>query len=173
MSVLRNSRSWPIPNTSNTPAMMITIELKKLQIIHLLLLTLAHHLCIPFRFHGLGPALDPRIHSLSMNRRSAKHMSTVVGSGMLKKESIASPKVTRVGSLDLTTVMIIPPALTRLQQITAIMIPSENYTLHFSSTFSLLHPVISISSHGVIFISHGSPLATLGGTSLGLHLVGE
>ena len=148
MSVLRDFRSWPIPFPSNTPVMIIAIKQKKLQVIHLFLLTLVHHLCIPFRFHCLGPALDPCLHSLLVNRRSAKHMPIVVGSGILKKESIASPKVTRVGSRDLTTVITIQQALTRLQQITAIRIPSENCTLHFSATLSLLHPLISNTSPG-------------------------
>ena len=170
MSVLSNFRSWPIPFPSNTPVMIMAIEQKRLQVIHLVLLTLVHHLCIPFRFHCLGPALDPCLHSLLMNRRSAKHIPIVVGSGILKNESIASPKVTRVGSRDLTTAMTMQQALTRLQQITAIMIPSENCTLHFPSIFSLLHPIISTTSPGSIFTSHGIPLSTLEASLFVLHL---
>ena len=174
MSVLKKEfRSWPIPHPSSTPVTIIAIEQKKLHVIHLVLLTLVHHLCTPFCFHGLGPALHPRFHSLLMNRRSAKHIPIVVGSGILKKESIASPKVTRVGSLDLTTATTILQALIRLQQTTAIMIPSENCTLHFSGTLSLLHLVISAitASPGLMNnTSHGNPLATLEVISLALHL---
>jgi len=63
MSVLEESRSCIIPNPSSTLAVIIGIEQKKVQVIHLVLLTLVHHLCAPFCFHCLGPALDPRFHS--------------------------------------------------------------------------------------------------------------
>ena len=148
----------------------MVIEQKKLQIIHLFLLTLVHHLCAPFCFHSLGPALHRRLQFLPIYRRSAKHMSIVVGSGFLKKESTASPRVTRVGSLDLTTAMTIQQALTRLHQITTIMIPSENRTLHFSSVISLLHPATSISSPALSFTRHASPLVKFAVGSLVLHL---
>ena len=71
---------------------IIATEQNKLQVIHLVPLAPVHHLRTPFCFH-----------SLSMNRRSAKHIPIVVESGILKKESIASPKVTEVGSRDLIT----------------------------------------------------------------------
>ena len=146
------------------------MEQKMLQVIHLVLLTLVHHLCTPFCFHCLGSALHPsRLHSLLMYRRSAKHIPIVVGSGILKKESTASPKVTRVGSRDLTTVITIQQALTRLQQITTIIIFNENYTLHISAIFSLLHPLISTSSPVVSFTRHGWPLMTFEASSLGSH----
>jgi len=170
VSVLTNFLSSPIPNPSNRAVVMIAVEQKTLQVIHLVLLTLVHHLCILFCFHRLGPALDLRIHSLSINHRSAKHIPVVVRSGILKKESIASPKVTRVGSRDLATAMTIQLALTRLQQITTIMIPSENRTLHLSATLSLLHPVTSASSPVPTSTTHGNPLANLEAISLGLHL---
>jgi len=86
---------------------MIMAHQEKLQVIHLVLLTLVHHLCTPFCFHLLGPALDRCFHSLLINHLPAKHIPIVVGSGILKNESIASPKVTKVGSRDLTTVIII------------------------------------------------------------------
>jgi len=145
ISVLMNSLIMAIPDPSKTPVMMIATERNKLQVIHLVLLTLAHHLCTPFRFHFLGSVLDPRLHSLLIN--------------CLKKESIASPNVASVGSRDLTTVMTIQQALTRLQQITAIMIPSENCTLHLSSTLSFLHAFISTSTSSPIIslTSHGRP----------------
>ena len=146
---------------------MRIIEQRKLQVIHLLLLALVHHLCTPFCFHCLGCVLHPRLHSLSMNCRSAKHMLTVVGSGILKKESIASPKVTSVDSRDLTITVTIQQALTKLQQITTIMISNENCTLHFSAVLSLLHPLISTSSPVVSFIDHGSPLVTFDISLLG------
>ena len=155
-SVLQTFLSDCIPCASNTARRMRFIEKKKLQIIHLVLLTLVHHLCPPFCFHCLGPDLHPRLHSFLMNLRSAKHIPIVAGSGNLKNESTASPKVTRVGSRDLTTVMIIQQALTRLQQITTIMMSSENCTLHFSGVLSLLHSAISTSSVGS-FTRHGSP----------------
>jgi len=137
---------------------MIVIEQKKLQVIHLFLLTLVRHLCTPFFFHCLGPVFQPHLHSLSTNSRSAKHVPLVVGSGVLKKESTASPKVTRIGSRDLTTAATIQIALTRLQQITTIMMSSENCTLHFSFVISLLHPAISTSPTVLSFTHHGSPL---------------
>ena len=140
---------------------MIVIAKKKLHVIHLVLLMLVHHLCTPFCFHCLGPVLHPRLHSRSMNRRSAKHIPLVVGSWILKKESIASPKVTKVGSRDLTIVIIIAHALIRLQQITAIMIPSENCTLHLSSTISLLHPLTSTSSPVMSVNTHGRLFAAI------------
>ena len=172
MSVLMYSRSMPIPYPSNTPVTMIAIKQKRLQVIHLVLLTLLHHLCTPFCFHCLGLALEPRIHSFSMNRRSAKHIPIVVWSGILKNESIASPKVTRVGSRDLTTAMTMQQALTRLQQITAIIIPSENCTLHLPATLSLLHLFTSTISPTLTSTNHGSPLPTLEVTLLELHLDG-
>jgi len=158
MSVAEYFPSFAIPSPNNTPVAMIVIEKKKLQIIHLLLLTLVHHLCIPLCFHCLGPVVHPCLHSLLMNCRLAKHIPMVVGSGTLKKESIASPKVTRVGSRGLMTAMTIQQALTRLQQITTIMMSSENCTLHFSSVISLLHPAISTSPTVSSFTRHGSPL---------------
>ena len=169
MSVLNTSPSCRIPNRSNTPATIIVIEQRKLQVIHLVLLALVHHLCASSWLHSLGPVLHPRLHSLSMNRRSAKHIPFVVESGILKKESIASPKVTRVGSRDLTTAIIILEALIRLQHTTTIMIPSENCTLHFSGVLSLLHPIISLSPILGRSICHGSPLVTFEASSLGLH----
>ena len=161
MSVLNESPSCRIPNRSNTPAAIIVIEQRKLQVIHLVLPTLVHHLCTPLCFHSLGPVLHPRLHSRSMNRRSAKHIPLVVGSGILKKESIASPMVAKAGSRDRTTVIIIAHALTRLQKITAIMIPNENCTLQFSLVISLLHPLISTSSPVSSVTSHGCPFATI------------
>ena len=173
MSVPQYIPSWSMPNRSKSPATMIVIKQKKLQIIHLVLLTLVHHLCTPFCFHCLGPVFQPHLHCLSMNRRSAKHLPLVVESGVLKKESTASPRVTRVGSLDLATTMIILQALTRLQQITTIIISNENCTLHFSAVLSLLHPLISTSSPVVSFIRHGSPLVTFEVSVLGLQVGGN
>src|SRR5205807_1586522 len=123
MSVLKEFPSVTIPIRRNAPAAITAIKHTKLQTIHLVLLTLFHHLCTLFCFHSLGLVRHPRLHSLSTNRRSAKHIPIVVGSGILRKESTASPNVTSVGSRDLTTAMIIQQALIRLQQITAIMIP--------------------------------------------------
>ena len=160
MSVFNTLPSCWIPNRSNTTETMIVIANKTLQVIHLALLTLVHHLCAPFCFHWLGPVLRPCVHSSSMNHRSAKHIPLVVGSEVLKKELMASPRVTSVGSRDLIIVIIIAHALTRLQQITTIMIPSENCTLHFSSTISLLHPLTSTSS-SLSVTRHGSPFATI------------
>ena len=172
-SVFRSSPSDFIPNRSNTTAAMIVVEQKKLQAIHLFLLTLVHHLCAPFCFHCLGPVFHPCLHSRSMNCRSAKHIPIVVGSGTLKKESTASPKVTRVGSRDLKIVIIIPQALTRLQQITTIIMSRENCTLHFSLVISLLHPAISTSPTVLSFTHHGSPLVKFVAGSLGSQQSGD
>src|SRR5437879_13338805 len=116
MSMLPWFPSLTNPIRSNTPATMIIIAQKKLHVIHPVLLTLVHHLCTPFFFHCLGPALNPRLHSLLINHRSAKHIPLVVRSGILRKDSTASPNVTRVDSRDLTTAMTILQALTRFQQ---------------------------------------------------------
>ena len=91
-SVLQTYPSVIIPIASNTPATTIVSKQNKLQVIHLVLLTLTDHLCTPFCFHRFGPILCPSLHCLSINSRLAKHIPCVVGSGILKKESTASPK---------------------------------------------------------------------------------
>jgi len=153
--LLSLSPSCFIPNLSSIPAVMIATEQKELQVMHLGLLAPVHHLCTPFCFHCLGPALDARFHSVSINRRSAKHIPIVLESGILKKESIVSPKVTNVGSRDLPTVIIILHTLTRVQPITAIMIPSENSILHPSFVISLLHWLTSTTSPPLRVTSQG------------------
>ena len=169
MSVLQYFPSRTIPNRSETPAAMIIIKQKKLQAIHLVLLALVHHLCTPF-FHSLGPVVHPRSHSRLMNCRSAKHIPMVVWSGVLKKESTASPRVTIVGSRKLTTVITMQQALTQLQQMTMTMTYTRKITLQFSAIFSLLHPLITTSSPVVSLIPHGSPFVTFDVSSLGLHV---
>ncbi|KAG0632563.1 hypothetical protein HOY80DRAFT_1067793 [Tuber brumale] len=161
-----HSPDWPLGITGYNVSVP-----NKLQVIHLVLLTLVHHLCTAFFFHHLGPAL-PSPHSRFMNRRSAKHTPIVVESRILRKESIASPNVARAGSRDLTTAMTILHALTRLQQITATILPTENCTLHISDlgVLSLLHQLISTSPPVEKCIRHGTPFATLETRSLGLHL---